>query len=170
MKTRLLLLLTGLAISQTAFGAIATLGKNESASKTKTLRIALHRNPQFEEQYFQEIKNALDEAGYSTTIAWDPKNLKGSGIDLGVAFVFGEPNAIGICHNENRLMAKCIGNELGRRTTLELFFLEWEESPFMQPGDPVLMIFVDPSDIEKRCDRYIRGFVEGVEEYADELN
>ena len=168
MKTRLLLLLTGLTIAQTAFGAVS--GSKKSEPDSKTVSIALHRNSSFEKQYFLEIKNALDEAGYSTTVVSDTENLKGNNIYIGILFSAGGADLVGIMHNENQLLAKCMGKKLGRRTSREILIYEDDNFPFMRPGDAILIVFIEPSDIEKRCDRYAKGIIEGIEEYMDELD
>ncbi|RKX44215.1 MAG: hypothetical protein DRP64_06955 [Verrucomicrobia bacterium] len=169
MKTRLLLLLTGLAIAQTLFGAVS--GSKEGEPASENFCIALSRHGEFERQHLLEIKKALDEAGYLTKLV-NENELKGDKIDLGI-FFYPQPQKndgsyLEICHSQNKLLAKCIGKELGRRTSLESKILDID-FPLMKPGDPVLVIGV-ASDIEKRCDRYARGIVEGVEEYMDELD
>ncbi len=168
MKTRLLLLLTGLAIAQTLFGAVAN--SKEGEPESKGFCIALHRFPAFEEQYFREIKGALDEAGYSTKVVANPKNLKGNNIDLGILLAICGPGQINVRHNENLLLAKCMAKELGRRTTCECFIEEIDVFPFMRPGDPTVIIMAPPSDVAKHCYRYAKGIIEGIEEYMDELD
>jgi hypothetical protein len=168
MKTRLLLLLAGLVIAQTAFGAVS--GSKEVEPDSKTVSIALHRNSAFEKQYFLEIKTALDEAGYSTKVVANAKNLKGNNIDIGILLAIGGPDRISVRHNENQLLAKCMAKELSRQTSCEYFIEEIDVFPFMRPGDPIFIILSSPSDVAKHCSRYARGIIEGIEEYMDELD
>ena len=177
MKTRLMLASGFLGIlvlfSSTAFSGVASSKKDKSDSKKPT--IALHRGPSFEKIWFSEIKNALDKEGFTTKVVSDANDLKGDGIDLGISFSshFGTEDillVVGVCHNENKLLAKCMKKQLARRTKLATDLLDVDNVHFMpNPGDPIVLILVEPTDIEKHCDRYAQGIVEGVEEYMDEL-
>ena len=172
MKTRLLILLTGLVIAQTVFGAVARRGGNEPVIK-KMLSIALFRSSTLDRQYFLEIKTTLDEAGYSTRVITNPEYLKGDHIDLGIYLYAQSPVRdelyLEIGHNQNNLPAKCVGKALSRRTSLEYWINDFDYILFMQPGDPIVAIGVDANDIARHCNRYARGIVEGIEEYMEEL-
>ena len=179
MKTKLMFL-SGFVIIlvlliSSAFGAVPSSKKDKSVSKMPT--IALYRFATFEKTWFSEIKNALDEAGYTTKVVSDGNDLKGDGIDIGIAFA-PHPNrtdillTVGVCHNENKLLAKCMKKTLARRTKLptDLSDIDTTIIAFMHPRDPILLVLVEPTDIEKKCNRYAQGIVEGVEEYMDELD
>ena len=177
MKTRLMLVsgFMGILIllSSTTFGAVASSKKDKSESKTPT--IALHRSPEFEKIWFSEIKNALEEAGYIIKVTLNGKGLKGDWIDIGIVLSShtGENDLytiIRVCHNENKLLAKCMKKTLARRTKLQTDLVNREEIHFMHSGDPIILILVESTDIAKHCDRYAQGIIEGIEEYMDELD
>lgn len=177
MKTRLMLLsgfvIVLVLLSSIAFSGVASSKKGKSASKTPT--IALHRIPSFEKTWFSEIKTALDKAGYTTKVVLEDKDLKGDGIDLGIALSphLGTKDihlVVNVCHNKNEFLAKCMEKKLARRTKLIINILNVESFHFMHPGDPIIVVNVEPTEIAKHCDRYAQGIVEGVEEYMDELD
>ena len=177
MKTRLMLLsgfvVVLVLLSTTTFSAVSSSKKDKPDSKTPT--IALLRLPNFEKSWFSEIKTALDKAGYTTKVISNDKDLKGDGIDIGIALCshIGTKEIhpfVYVSHNENNLVAKCIEKKLARRIKLTTDVLNVEYVHFLHAGDPIILITVERTDIEKYCDRYAQGIVEGIEEYMDELD
>ena len=176
MKTKQMLLSGFMGIlvllSSATISAVASSKKETPDSKTPT--IALFRYGTFQRAWFAEIKTALEDEGYKTKVVLLAKDLKGDGIALGIALtphpVATDRLFIAVCHNQNDLLAKCIMKKLARRTKLMTEIPDVDNVDYLSPGDPIVLVLVDPADIEKHCDRYAQGIVDGVEYYLDKLD